>query len=70
MARYYIKATYAYEGAVEADNKDEAEKNFIKDLDAFYSGTDSIKITDLPADCDCEDEPDLDGSCFSCRDDN
>ena len=67
MARYYIKATYTYEGAVEADSKDEAEKTFLADLNSFYSGTDEFEMTDLPADCDCEDEPDLDGSCFNCR---
>ena len=54
MAHYKIKATYLYEGTVEADSQDEAEKLFIDDLNSFYVCPESSEIEEI-AECeDCE----------------
>ena len=64
MAYYKIKAIYEYEGVVSGDTQDEAEKNFLADLNSFYSGTESIEFDVVCG--GCEQELDLDGSCFDC----
>ena len=54
MATYYIKALYEYAGTVEADTPDEAERIFLGDLDAHYSGTDSFECEEVCAECESE----------------
>jgi len=66
MAFYKIKALYEYEGVVEGNTQDEAEKAFLADLNSHYSGTKSIDFEEVCG--DCERELDADGSCFECRD--
>lgn len=39
MATYRIKAQYEYEGEVEADSPEEAEKVFLDDLNSHYAST-------------------------------
>jgi len=66
MAFYKIKALYEYEGVVEGDTQDEAEKAFLDDLNLHYSGTHSITFDTVCG--ECEGSLDADGSCFDCRD--
>jgi hypothetical protein len=47
MATYNIKATYEYEGEVEASSPEEAEKFFLDELNSYYMGTDSFEIEKL-----------------------
>ena len=63
VATFYIKAQYEYEGAIEADTPEEAEKIFLDDLNAYYSGTYSYECEEVCAECeseigtcDCEEE--------------
>ena len=67
MAKYKITAVYEYEGVVEGNTQDQAEKNFLADLNSHYSSTESLDVEVVCA--NCEGELDADGSCFSCRDD-
>ena len=39
MAQFHIKAQYEYEGTVEAENAEEAEKVFWSELNDHYAGT-------------------------------
>jgi len=66
MAFYKITALYEYEGVVEGNTQEEAEKAFLADLNSHYSGTESIEFEVVCG--DCERELDADGSCFECRD--
>ena len=67
MAKYKIKATYNYEGVVEALTIGKAESLFEHNLQQYYESLESFEIESV---CDnCEGELDLDGSCFECRDD-
>jgi hypothetical protein len=68
MAYYKIKALYEYEGVVEGNTQDEAEKAFLADLNSHYSGTDSIEFDVVCG--GCEKELDLDGACFDCDSDD
>ncbi len=54
MATYYIKAQYEYEGAVEANSPEEAEKIFLDDLNSHYAGTYSYECEEVCADCEQE----------------
>jgi hypothetical protein len=67
MARYKITAQYNYEGIVEAPTQERAERLFENDLNSHYESPESFEVTELCPDCDSEDELDLDGSCFDCR---
>jgi hypothetical protein len=68
MLRYYkITATYEYEGIVEGHTPEEAEQNFLADLNSHYSSTESYEIERVCK--DCNGELDADESCFTCRDD-
>lgn len=65
MAHYRIKALYEYEGVVEGNTQDEAEKAFLADLNSHYSSTESI---DFEIVCvECEGELDIDNSCPTCE---
>jgi hypothetical protein len=71
MATYNIKATYEYEGEVEADSPEEAEKFFLDELNSYYAGTDSFEIEKIAECVECG-EPDIhaidDFTCDSCAD--
>jgi hypothetical protein len=54
MAHYKIKATYLYEGTVEADSQKEAEKVFIDELNDHFISTDSYKVEEVEKCEDCE----------------
>lgn len=63
MATYRIKAQYEYEGDVEADSPEEAEKIFLNDLNDHYSSTYDYECIELcegcgddKEDCVCDDE--------------
>ena len=47
MAKFNIKAMYEYEGEVEADSPEEAEKIFLAELNDFYMGTYSFEIEEI-----------------------
>lgn len=71
MAHFKIRAVYEYEGVIKADSAREAESQFLKDLNDYYSSTEEfvIGLVDVCPECG-EDELDLDGSCFDCREDD
>jgi hypothetical protein len=54
MATYYIKAQYEYEGAVEANSPEEAEKIFLDDLNSHYAGTYDYECKEVCAECEEE----------------
>lgn len=63
MATYRIKAQYEYEGDIEADSPEEAEKLFVEELNSYYAGTYSYDCDEICAecgeeieDCVCDDE--------------
>lgn len=65
MATYNIKAMYEYEGTVEADSQEEAEKIFLDELNDHYQGTYSYECEEVCAECDqaiedcyCDEEDD------------
>ena len=65
MAKYKIVATYEHEGIVSGDSEAEAEKNFLANLNQYYTSTEDFEIHKI---CEqCEGDLDLDGSCFDCR---
>lgn len=71
MATYNIKATYEYEGEVEADSPEEAEKLFLDDLNSYYMGTETYECEELAtcSECDAVDsfsEPSPDFICDDC----
>lgn len=47
MATYNITAVYEYAGEIEADSPEEAEAIFLKDLNDYYSSTESLEIEKL-----------------------
>lgn len=47
MATYRIKAQYEYEGDIEAESPEEAEKLFLADLNDHYAGTYSYECENL-----------------------
>ena len=47
MAKYNIKAQYEYEGEVEANSPEEAEKVFLEDLNSHYAGTYSYECEEV-----------------------
>ncbi len=68
VATFYIKAKYEYEGAVEANSPEEAEKIFLDDLNAYYAGTYSYECEEVCPECesekgwcDCADEDEDEG---------
>lgn len=70
MPNFKITATYEYEGVIQADTAEQAEKIFLKDLNDYYQGTDSFECEEVDVCAECgADELDLDGSCFDCRED-
>lgn len=59
MATYKIKATYEYEGEIEANSPEEAEKKFLADLNDYYSSTEEYECVEHCDECgdsveDCE----------------
>lgn len=52
MPKYEITATYEYSGMVEANSPEEAEKEFLDDLNSFYVGTESYECEELEEDED------------------
>ena len=64
MAYYKITALYEYEAVVSGNTQEEAEKNFLADLNSHYSGTESIDFTIVCG--GCEQELELDGTCGDC----
>lgn len=54
MAKYNIKAMYEYEGEVEANSPEEAEKIFLDDLNDHYSSTYSYECEEVEEDEDEE----------------
>jgi hypothetical protein len=61
MATYNIKAMYEYEGDIEADSPEEAEKLFLADLNDHYAGTYSFDIEKVEEEEDDEDEEEEEG---------
>lgn len=68
MATYRIKAQYEYEGDVEADSPEEAEKLFLQDLNDYYSSTYDYECEEICAECDqavedcyCDEEDEEEG---------
>jgi hypothetical protein len=64
MAHYKIKATYLYEGTIEADSQEEAEKLFIDELNDHYVCPEKYDIEELD---ECEDCEQIFDNC-SCND--
>ena len=60
MAHYTIKAQYEYEGTVEADSPEEAEKEFWANLDSFYSSTYDYECVEIKVCETCGYEGDAD----------
>jgi hypothetical protein len=63
MAHYKIKATYTYEGVVEAPTPERAEQLFLSDLNRHYDGTESYECEEVCEKCEgeigwCGCEPD------------
>jgi hypothetical protein len=54
MAKWKIVATYEHEGVVQAGTSDEAEKNFLANLNRFYAGTVDYKCVRVCDDCEEE----------------
>lgn len=54
MPLYNIKALYEYEGEIEADTEEEAEKIFLDYLNMYYIGTYSYECEEIE-DYDSED---------------
>jgi hypothetical protein len=50
MAKFYIQATYAYSGEIDADTAEQAEQIFLEDLDLYYDGTDSYECEEIEED--------------------
>ena len=59
MATYNIKAMYEYEGEIEADSPEEAEKLFLDELNSYYVSTESLDIEKL-GECEICGEVDSD----------
>ena len=59
MAHFYIKAVYRYEGMVEADTPDDAEKVFWKEMNDHYASTEDYECTQMKV-CDCGYEGEMD----------
>lgn len=60
MAQYHIKAQYEYEGTVEADSPEEAEKAFWENLNDFYSSTYDYECEEIKVCETCGYEGDAD----------
>ena len=72
MPIYHIKATYEYEGTVEADSPEDAETIFLDDLNSHYSGTEDYSIEEIAVCNLCDSEIDLSeidesGLCYACE---
>jgi hypothetical protein len=71
MPFYKVSTTIEYEAVIEADNELDAEKKFdSSDLNQHYVGIFSQETELVCGECEDSGELDLDGSCFSCREDN
>ena len=71
MPHFKITAMYEYEGTIQADTAEQAEKLFLADLNDYYQGTEEYECEEVEVCEECgEDELDLDGSCFDCREDD
>ena len=69
MATYNIKATYEYEGEVEANSPEEAEKFFLDELNSYYMGTEAFEIEKLGECVVCgevDSNTDEDFTCEAC----
>ena len=60
MAKYNIKAQYEYEGTVEADSPEEAEKVFWSELNDHYAGTYDYECEEIKVCETCGYEGDAD----------
>jgi len=73
MATYNIKAMYEYEGEIEADSPEEAEKLFLDELNSYYVSTESLEIEKL-GECEVCGEVDSDTTedfiCEICAEDD
>lgn len=73
MATYNIKAMYEYEGEIEADSPEEAEKLFLDELNSYYVSTESLDIEKL-GECEVCGEVDSDTTedfiCDVCAEDD
>lgn len=73
MATYNIKAVYEYEGEIEADSPEEAEKFFLDELNSYYVSTESLDIEKL-GECEICGEVDSDTTedfiCEICAEDD
>ena len=74
MATYRIKATYEYEGVVEAPTAERAEHLFLHDLNMHYVGTEEFEQVLICPSCqeeiDSEDDLNEDDQCELCADED
>lgn len=74
MATYRIKATYEYEGVVEAPTAERAERLFLHDLNMHYVGTEEFEQVLICPSCheeiDSEDDLNEDDQCELCADED
>lgn len=75
MAQYHIKAQYEYEGTVEADSPEDAEKAFWAELDSFYSSTYDYECVEVRTCEICHYEGEVDefedeDTCASCAEES
>lgn len=75
MAHFHIKAQYEYEGTVEAENAEEAEKVFLAELNDHYSSTYDYECEEIRVceSCGYEGEADEfadDDTCETCAEES
>jgi hypothetical protein len=75
VAHYTIKAQYEYEGTVEADNPEDAEKEFWANLDSFYSSTYDYECVEVRTCSECGHEGEADefedeDTCLECAEES
>lgn len=56
MAKYRINAMYEYDGEIEANSPEEAEKIFLEDLNMYYVSTYSMEIDEVEEEEEDEEE--------------
>lgn len=56
MATYNIKAMYEYEGEIEADSEEQATTYFQRNLNQYYTSTESFDIVLIENDEDEDEE--------------
>lgn len=58
MARYNVRMTVEFEGEIEADSVEEAERLAIYDKTVQYSGLDSLDVEEIEEEDDEDEEED------------